>query len=82
MTRGRKALASGLLALVCPLPLPHVDSYLPLALGVGAAVLAVGRDGPTYLFLMIGVLLVYACVVYGLLSLVEWLRRRDRRDPA
>lgn len=76
-----KLIASCILALLGPLPLPHVDSYLPAALGLFFSVLALGRDGPRYFLLMIGVLVVYGGISYAVLSLVEWwLRRRKGRS--
>ena len=67
------ALVIGLLG---PLPLPHVDTYLPLALGLYAATLNVKENGPVYLALVSAVFLVYISVGYGVLSLVAHVRAK------
>ncbi len=67
-----KIIASCLLALLGPLPLPHVDTYLPAALGLFFSALALGKDGPEYFLIMVGILVVYGGVSYAVLSLVGW----------
>ena len=78
-----KIIASCILALLGPLPLPHVDTYLPAALGLFFSALALGRDGPTYFLLMVAVLVVYGGVSYMVLShIARWLRRRKGHNSA
>jgi hypothetical protein len=73
-TRGRRVALSLVLALLGPLPLPHVDRYLPLALGLFAAAQAVPENGPLYLALMAAVWLAYAAVLYAVLAVVARAR--------
>jgi hypothetical protein len=73
----RRLAAAALLALLGPLPLPHVDTYLPLALGLYAAALNLKENGPLYLAVMSGLFVVYAAVAYGVLSVVARARARD-----
>ena len=71
----RRRLASALvLGLLAPLPLPHLDSYLPVAFGLFAAAMAARDNGPLYLALMTAVYVVYAAAVYGVLSLIARVR--------
>jgi hypothetical protein len=72
----RRLATALVLALLGPLPLPHVDSYLPLALGLFAAALNMKENGPVYLAMMSGVFIVYAATIYGVLSLVARARAR------
>ena len=78
--RPRRLAAAVLAALLGPLPLPHVDSYQPLALGLYAAAVNLKENGPVYLALMSSVLLVYAAASYGVLSVIAHLRAR-REHP-
>ena len=72
----RRLAAGFVLALLGPLPLPHIDSYQPLALGLFAAAMNSTENGPVYLALMSAVFLVYAATFYGVLSLVAHARAR------
>lgn len=63
-------------ALLGPLPLPHIDSYQPLALGLFAAAMNLKENGPVYLAMMSAVFLVYAATSCGVLSLIAHARAR------
>lgn len=72
----RRLAVAAVLALLGPLPLPHVDTYLPLALGLYGAALYLKENGSAYLALMSGVFVVYATISYGVLALVARIRAR------
>lgn len=74
----RRLAAALAIALLGPLPLPHVDTYLPLALGLYAAAVGTKENGPVYLALMSALFLVYGAFSYGLLSLVAHTRARRK----
>jgi hypothetical protein len=78
--KARRLAGAVVLALLGPLPLPHVDTYLPLALGLFAAAMNLKENGPIYLALMSGVLVVYALVSYGVISLIAHARAK-RAQP-
>ena len=79
-TRTRRLAVAVVLALLGPLPLPHVDTYLPLALGLFAAALNLKENGPLYLAVVSGLFVSYAAVAYGVLAIVAWARAR-KADP-
>ena len=75
-TRTRRLAVATLLALLGHLPLPHVDTYLPLALGLFAAASNFKENGPLYLAVTSGLFVFYAAVAYGVLSIVARARAR------
>jgi hypothetical protein len=72
----RRLAAAVVAALLGPLPLPHIDNYQPLALGLWAAAMNLEENGPVYLALMTAVFLVYTATFYGVLSLIAHARAR------
>jgi hypothetical protein len=73
-------LAAAVLALLGPLPLPHVDTYLPAAVGLVVAAATVREQGPTLLAIMAGILAVYGALAFVMISLGSAaLERRGKR---
>jgi hypothetical protein len=81
--RLRRSLIAAAIALLGPLPLPHLDSYLPAALGLFFALVGVAQSGgPTYLAYMVGVLAVYFGIASLLLLGLESLLARRKRGSS